>query len=86
MDTLDDGVFDGGMGLVPPPEKHVGISEGGLGQAMVRFVERGGTDGKVVVLAEPGGDGAVDSIGVDPGESLLFPLVPVFVPDGDLDR
>jgi len=84
LHAVDNGIGDLVVGQVPPPDQHVGLLQHGFGQAMLRLVER--SSARVYsLLAQEGGNRAVNAGGID-GGNLLIPLfVAVFVPHRDAD-
>ena len=85
-DAVDDGVLDGAVGLVAPPEQDVGVLEAVGRQAVLGLVEGGGRGLDAGVGGEGGGDGGVDAVGVDRPDHRVLALVDELVPDDGSDH
>ena len=82
---LDDAVVDLAVGLVAPPDQHVGGVEPVLGQAVLGLVEGRGRD-LDAVAGQGGRDGGVDAVGVDGPDHGVLALVDELVPDDGADH
>ena len=70
------------MMRMAPPQQHIGAREHFVGQAVLRFVERGGADDHVLIFAQEVGDGAVNAVGVESGNLGHLLFVTEFIPNG----
>src|SRR5205823_13446361 len=70
---------------VAPPGQDVGLGERGLGQTVLRLVERCDTyvHGVAQPAADAFGDRRVHAVGIDLPNRRLAPLMDVLVPDRD---
>jgi hypothetical protein len=66
-----------------PPREHVGGFEHGVGEAVVRLVERGGANFEPGIRVECVGDAGVHAFRIHLGDGRIFLFVDVFTPDGD---
>src|SRR5690606_12161127 len=84
LHALGDGVGDLGVGLVAPPQHHVGGVDDLLRQPVLRLAQGGDPHlGAGRVLEDRRPQLGVDAVGVDAAHALGLDLVEVLVVDGD---
>ena len=71
------------MAAVTPPDQNIGVLQHLIGQAMLRHLQSGGADDKILVPAQHLSQGAVDALGVHLTDGFLVLLVVKLVPNGN---
>ena len=84
QDFRHDVVAHLGVGAMAPPDQHVGGLNDFVGEAVLRFVERGEPDVEVIGRDAPG-DGGMKPFGVNRLDSFILLFVTEFIPDCDID-
>jgi hypothetical protein len=82
MNARHDLIADLAVRDVAPPDQHIGLGQRRLGQAVLRLVQRRRARAEAG-LVERGCDRSVDTLWINLGDSLVMPLMTIFVPNGD---
>ncbi len=85
-DALHDFVLHLAMRGVAPPEQHVSRGQYPCRQAVFGFLQSCGPNLETHIFAQPFGNAAMHSIGINFPHDRVLALVDVLAPDGDADR
>jgi len=69
-----------------PPREHIRLIKDGVGEPVLRLVERGGAHDKIRVLPESRGESLMHPVRIDRGDARVFLFVAKFTPDRDANR